>query len=173
MKISADGFSFDFTDAVDVFIFDEKDRNKPNFHGAPMKAVDIIAEFNDSYIFVEMKRYDDPDIYKYTTVGDAGEMTKRKEHFNWLKKYLKYKYRDSYLFRHAEQKVDKPIHYVCLINFDNAINTLMQKALKKELPVGKASKRWRKELAASCQVVNIEKWNSNFPKWPVKQLTAA
>ena len=68
--------------------------------------------------------------------------------------------------------MDKPVHYVCLITFDNALNSLMQKSLKWELPVGKPSHRWVRALATSCQVVNIDKWNENFPKWPVTRLTA-
>ena len=44
MKIEADGFSFDFTNAVDVF--DEKDKNQSHYYGLShaMKAVDIIIE---------------------------------------------------------------------------------------------------------------------------------
>ena len=30
MKIEADGFAFDFTNALDVFVFDEKDKTKPH-----------------------------------------------------------------------------------------------------------------------------------------------
>ena len=64
MKVDADGYSFDFADALDAFVFDEKDKSKPTFHGQPMKAVDIIAEFQDLYIFVEIKQYDDIKDYK-------------------------------------------------------------------------------------------------------------
>ena len=42
----------------------------------------------------------------------------------------------------------------------------------KELPVGLASKRWKQELVKSCQVVNVAKWNQNFPKWPVTHAAA-
>ena len=41
MKIDADGFSFDFTDAINAFVFDEKDKSKPTYHGLPMKAVEL------------------------------------------------------------------------------------------------------------------------------------
>ncbi len=38
MKIvKADGFEFRFEDALDAFVFDEKDSTKATFHGAPMK----------------------------------------------------------------------------------------------------------------------------------------
>ena len=173
MKIlQADGFEFRFTDALDAFIFDEKDNTKPTFHGVPMKGVDIVAEFDEAYVYVEMKDYDDPSIYDILNATTDDEKKSRQDHFKWLKNYLKYKYRDSYLYRHAEDKVDKPIHYVCLITFDNALNSRMQKALKQELPVGRASRRWVQVLAKSCQVVNLDKWNENFPKWQVTRLAA-
>lgn len=167
MKIEADGFAFDFTDALDVFVFDEKDKTKPTFHGLPMKAVDIIAEFQDVYIFVEMKDLDNPDMYNEKKATTDEEIIENRGHFKWLKNYLKYKYRDSYLFRHAEHKVNKPIHYICLLTFDNALNTSLQKALTRELPVGTPSRRWQSEIVKSCQVVNVEKWNTNLPKWPI------
>ena len=168
MKVDADGFSFDFTDALDAFVFDEKNKAKPTYHGQPMKAVDIIAEFPDAYLFVEMKDFDDPATYDTKDFSTEEELKAKRDGFKWLKNYLKYKCRDSFLFRHAEEKVDKPIHYICLLTFDNALNTAMLKALQRELPVGLASRRWKHDIVKSCQVVNVAKWNENFPKWPVR-----
>lgn len=169
-EIETDGFRFRFTDAIDAFVFDEKDAGKPTFHGAPMKAVDIIAEFKEAYVFIELKDYDDPSIYDIRDTGTVEETRARQEGFKWLKNYLKYKFRDSFLYRCAEHKIDKPVHYVCLLTFDNALNSRLQKLLKSELPVGKVSERWKQALAESCQVVNVDKWNENFPKWPVARL---
>ncbi len=122
-----------------------------------MKAVDIIAEFKDCYLFVEMKDFHEPD-------GHYAE----KDNFEWLKNYLKYKYRDSFLYRYAENRVDKPIHYICLLSFETGLNVKMQKALQQELPMN--ARRWTRKFVESCQVVNLEKWNKEFPKWPVKKI---
>jgi hypothetical protein len=139
-----------------------------------MKAVDIVAEFANDYLFVEIKDFDDPQICNVLFSSSEEEDEARKKHFKWLKNYLKYKYRDTFLCRHAEQKVDKSIHYVCLlVNFDNALNTRVKNALHPELPVGKNSRRWLGEIARSCNVVNLEKWNQNFPRWPVQRLTSS
>lgn len=170
MKIETDGFSFFFAGAIDAFVFDEKDKMKPTFHGLPMKGVDIVAEFDEAYIYVELKDYDDQSLYDEKVATTDNEKKEKQACFKWLKNYLKYKYRDSYLCRHAEQKVDKPIHYICLVTFDNALNSRLQKALKQELPTGMASKRWKQEIAKSCQVVNLDKWKVNFPKWSVMRL---
>ena len=45
--VQTDGFEFRFENALDAFVFDETDPEKPTFHGAPMKGVDIVAEFAD------------------------------------------------------------------------------------------------------------------------------
>lgn len=167
MKLeNVDGYTFDFTDALNAFVFDERDKIKPTYHGLPMKAVDILVELTDAYLFIEIKHYDDSDVFNTLHVADEEEHKRRRDGFKWLKGYLKYKYRDTFLYRYAEEIVDKPIHYICLLNFENALNNVIKKALSTELPIGKASKRWKREIAASCQVMNLEKWNKNFPKWP-------
>jgi len=166
MIIQADGYQFDFTDAVDVFVFDEKDKSKPTYHGLPMKGVDIVAVFERQYVFVEIKDYDDICLYDESKNACEEERKRKHDHFKWLKNYLKYKFRDTFLFRYAEQKTEFPIHYICLLSFDNALNAIMNKNLVIELPVGLASCRWKQEIATSCHVVNLEKWNQNFPGWP-------
>ena len=168
MKVEKDGFSLDFTDAKDAFVFDEKDPNSPTCHGAPMKGVDVIAELDRSYVYVEIKDFSK----KYDI--DRKSETNGQEAFNQLKSKLKYKYRDSYLYRHAEHKVEKPIRYICLLgSFDNAMSVHMQKKLKHELPVGipkGVSTRWKQAIVKSCQVVNLDRWNKAFPKWPARKL---
>jgi len=174
MIVVADGYQIDFKDAIHAFKFDEQDTSKPTYHGATvLKAVDVIAELDTAYLFVEIKEYDQPEEFDEDTGVDEKDCKARHDYFKWLKNYLKYKFRDSYLYRHAEHKVDKPIHYLCLLNFDNALNSKMAKSLKTELPVGKASKRWTSELSKSCQVLNLEAWNRNFPKWPAKKIKRA
>ncbi len=167
MIVEAEGYRFDFKGAVKAFKFDEPDTAKSTFHGAPMKAVDIVAEFREEYIFVEIKVYDKQEDYDICEDLDDSAKKDRRDHFNWLKEYLKYKCRDSYLYRHAEGLAEKPIHYLCLINFDNALNLHMAKCLRNELPVGKTTPRWSRELFKSCHVLNTFTWNRNFPKWPV------
>lgn len=170
--VIADGYRFDFTDAINAFIFDETDKTKLTYHGAPMKAVDIVAEFAEFYVYVELKDYDDVSEYdvKNNAVSDI-EKADRNKRFKWLKNYLKYKYRDTYIYRTAEQKIDKPIRYICLINFDNALNNLMMKNLQRELPVGnKLPRRWQQSIALSCHVVNLAAWNRNYTDWPAIKL---
>lgn len=168
MKLSnVDGFDFDFQGVLNAFVFDEKDKGKSTFHGAPMKAIDVLVETSESYVYIEIKDLHDIDQYDITSTDSVIE-DKRKA-FKWLKNYLKYKFRDTHLYRYAENKVAKPIHYVCLLNFDNALCNALKKQLQKELPVGKASKRWTCSLAESVQVVNLDRWEKAYPKWKVSK----
>jgi len=167
-----EGLSFDFPDAIDVFKFDETDASKPTFHGAPMKAVDLIVEMKEIYLFIEIKNYNDPGIYDIPISIDRENPKKKRDHFNQLKDYLKYKFRDTYLYRYAEDKVDKPILYLCIINFDNTLNSEMCKFLRYELPVGKPTERWKREIVQNCHVLNIAAWNKRYPKWPVSRYSA-
>ncbi len=172
MKIEADGFSFDFTDALDAFVFDEKDKKKPHYHGLSqaMKAVDIIVELDNDYLFIEIKDFHAPDDYNFQTAVDDEQKKERRSRFNHLREVLKYKYRDTWFYRWAENKTDKPIRYLCLLTLDNAQISVLNKELRKQLPVGKAGEHWNREIARSCVVVNIERWNRNFPNWQLVRL---
>lgn len=172
-QCECDGYLFDFTNAINVFKFDETDSSKPMFHGAPMKAIDLIAEFVDAYVFVELKDYSDqdPDAYNPSAAGSAEEVEERRLKMKWLKNYLKYKYRDTLLFRHAEAKVNKPIHYICLMTFDNAMSNVFAKLLRQDLPL-KQHLRWSSGIVKSCHVVNFERWQKNYPAWQVTKLNA-
>lgn len=119
MRIEADGFRFDFTDAIDAFVFDETDKFKPMYHGLShaMKAVDLIVELDSAYLFIEVKNFHSPGNYQE---GDA---------FNNLRNTLKLKFRDTWLYRWAENKVDKPIYYLCLLTLENALVSRMNKEI--------------------------------------------
>lgn len=159
MIITVDGFEFDFQDAVDVFIFDEQDKGKVSFHGLShaMKAVDLVVELEHDYLFIEVKDFHTPDDYKNGS------------YFNHLRESLKYKYRDSFLYRWAENKVDKPIRYLCLLTLDNALISRMNKEIRKQLPTGQPISRWQRAMAHSSVVLNENRWNENFPKWQVRK----
>ncbi|MDM8515148.1 hypothetical protein QUF76_03025 [Desulfobacterales bacterium HSG16] len=162
MKIEVDGFEFDFQDAINAFIFDEKDKSSPTYHGLShaMKAVDLIVELENDYLFIEVKDFHEPGKYQ------------EGNRFNHLRDVLKYKYRDSFLYRWAEQKTDKPIRYLCLLTLDNALVSRMNKEIRLQIPSGTSVERWQRAIAKSSAVLNVERWNRNFPKWPVNLVMA-
>lgn len=161
MKIEADGFEFDFQDALDAFVFDEKDRSSPVYHGLShaMKAVDLIVELENDYLFVEVKDFHEPDTYQD---GNC---------FNHLRDVLTHKCRDSFLYRWAQRKTDKPVRYLCLLTLDNALVSRMNKEIRLHIPAGMAAEKWRRPIVKSSAVLNEERWNRNFPRWPVRRVT--
>lgn len=156
-RIETGGYLFEFRDVLDAFIFDETDVTKPTYHGATvLKAVDILVESENHWYFIEVKNFHDPAQYGH------------KDGVHDLRKKLKYKFRDTYLYRHAENRIAKPIIYVCLLaNLENATSMQMKDVLSRELPVGKPTPRWQCELARGCVVLNVKRWKINFPKWPI------
>jgi hypothetical protein len=154
-RVESGGFVFEFNDVLDAFVFDETDVAKPTYHGATvLKAVDILVEEEKCWYFIEVKDFHDPTQYEQ----DVCE--------KHLRETLKYKFRDTYLYRHAENKITKPIIYVCLLaNMENALCSRMGKTLSYELPTNKPTIRWQIELTQACFVLNIKCWQHNFPKW--------
>jgi len=157
MILQEGNIQFDFTGALDGCKFDERDSSKPFFHGLShcMKAVDFVVELNDSYLFVEIK--DPPDPFWY------GKGNKKDE----LIKTLVTKFRDSFVYRWSEEKLDKPVKYLCLVEVDNALVSYLMKELKRQLPAGGPKSRWKQPIAQTCVVANIARWNSSFPDWQV------
>jgi hypothetical protein len=157
MILREGNLSFDFSDAVDGFKFDEQDKDKENFHGLShcMKAVDFIVEFHDYYLFVEIKNPTDSSEYNHPNKK------------NDLIKTLVTKFRDSFIYRWAEEKLDKPVKYLCLVELDNAAISYLMKELKIKLPATVSNAKWKKPLIETCIVTNRAKWNSSFPDWRV------
>lgn len=171
-SIDADGYHFDFYDAISAYIFDEKSPTSPNFHGGFMKAVDIIAEFKDKIFFIEMKDYrDKEDQFVESEMMSEEEKKQKKDALKWLKNYLKYKFRDTYLYRYAEAGTPKKdIHYICLLSLSSGVLRTVKEQLNKELPIGKKGKRWNRSLATTCQVIDVDGWNRTLSTYATVSL---
>lgn len=131
-----------------------------------MKAVDFIIEFQDKYLFVQVK---DPQ--------DSGTPEDRRR--GWIETFtssnldqaFKYKYRDSFLYEWGAGRGDKPIVYVVLITLDtldSALRLSRQDQLCRILPTG-TPEPWDRPIANGCVVLNIESWNRTFPGCPVRR----
>lgn len=153
MEIKAEGFIFDFPDAIDCIKFDDKDT-----HGAfhAFKAVDLIVEFPDEYLFIEIK--DPPngaDDYKSARCKHCGH---KSSPLNELKNSLVRKYRDSWVYRYCQDKTGKPMTYVCLVTIDSALIMHMVPTMKSELPLGIAVDKWHKTILDRFYMVNLAAW---------------
>lgn len=164
MIVTTDNYRFEFPHAVEAYKFDETDNLSPHYHGVSvLKAVDVMVELPNEYIYIEIKTYEDLcDFKKEGKTYDDNEARK------YLIRTLSRKYRETYLYRLCECKVDKPIYYVCLLNLDAALKSYCRKELAKRIPVGKANKkRWHKSLLDKERlfVVDEDAWNRNLTQW--------
>lgn len=161
---------FNFSNAVDAIVFDEmKNKSAANYHGvAEMHRVDFVVELEENIVFVEVK---DPGSPKAREEGLQKFYDELKD--GTLAETFVSKYTESFLYRWAEDKLDKPVHYLSLVTLDEELlGNLTDGIVCKMPPMNKSVPRWKKRFVNNCQVFNIDSWNENFPKWPVKRVEA-
>jgi hypothetical protein len=174
MRVRADGFEFEFPGAVDAFVFDETDKSHARYHGLShaMKAVDLIVEFPDNTLFIDVKDFHAPYDYNFKVAVTDDDRSERLQSLNHLREVLVHKFRDTWLYRwseRADQVPDKPVCYLCVLTLDNGLLGVVNKELNQSMPKGHAGPRWQRELAHACVVLNPQRWESVFPAWPLKR----
>ena len=153
------------TGAVSARKFDENTTHRMSHC---MKAVDFIIEFEDRFIFIEVKDplqpgavcYGDPQEFIANFLSDK------------LDKDLYYKYRDSFLYECASGRANKPVDYFVLFAWDGLDSAMLHRrtsTLQQKLPLeGPDRQPW--PIARGCAVFNLESWNRSFPKYPFSWL---
>lgn len=154
---------FTFTNARSVIKFDD-----PSTHGvAEMKAVDFVVEFEDFVLFVEVK---DPDHTESTP--ERVEAFRAKLHSGKLLNDLKYKFRDTFIYRWACDELDKPIKYVVLIQMgalQPRTYQLWTDKLRRALPTTEPA-NWVRRLLSEAWVMNMHTWNTRSPFGSVRRI---
>lgn len=143
---------FEFVGALQAKVFDD------DTHGLShcMKAVDFVVEYPDHDLFVEVK---DPDQTDATPERRAA--FERKLHSAELIRSLAGKYRDSWLYRFAEQR-DKPVRYVLLLQLSSLTPELLvtlSDRLKHELPLH-GPRTWIRPFVERVAVLDMRQWNA-------------
>lgn len=135
-----------------------------------MKAVDFIVEFPTYYLFVEVK---DPDCSKASP--ERHKLYKSELAMPAFCQALARKYRDSFIYRWAEKKTDKPIHYVVLLQLTGlgAPQYLtLQRSLQRELPTAKEPANWSRSIVSGLAVLDMQSWNQLGQYGTVKRMTS-
>jgi hypothetical protein len=153
--------AFDFGSALEAIVFDDDALHNPS----TIKRVDFIAEFNDRFVFLEIKDPDQP--------GAANpEAFKTKLLTGNLIPDLAGKYRDSSWFRTLSGKATKPIHYVVLLSMaslDPALLLTKQDQLKSSLPITHTD--WSAPCASGCAILNLEQYKKQYGQNSVRRLS--
>ncbi|MCF0212600.1 MAG: hypothetical protein HUK17_06885 [Bacteroidales bacterium] len=163
MKLQADGYEFDFANALALYKFDDTDKASTHYHGlshCPMKGVDVVAVFQEFELWIEIKDYPQMRLeqIRQGEKGKSGQSI-RKE----IQDALRIKFRDTFLYRWCEG-LDRKVFYVCLTNFNDAECRVFNDTMKRTIPAGRKGPRWLRELIAEehCFVVDLAAWNRNF-----------
>jgi len=135
----------------------------PKGHGLSgynMKAIDYIIEYSDKYVFLEIKDPDNPNARTTQIEEFKNELMSENFRTDMAKKY-----RDTFIYRWAQDKTDKPIHYyvlVCLKELRVEQYIVLTDNLKKHLPQHYPEK-WKRPLAHKCAALPLKEWNKLFP----------
>ena len=81
------------------------------------------------------------------------------------------KFRDSFLYEWACNRIDKPISFYVIVaseTLDVAQLVTRTDELKRRLPVGSPA-GWTRAMAHDCCVFNVAKWNEVFPRYPLSR----
>ena len=155
MTFTTEGYIFDFPSARSIIKFDGNSHKMTHC----MKAVDVVAEFEEVRLYIEVKSFESNS--KWIDEG-AGTSEDKK-----LINNLTYKYRDSYLYYICKhQKKDKKSVFVFLTDWANAtiINGLTN-SLQDRFPKNGISPKWKgiwkETFIDSISVVNTSIWNNN------------
>ena len=144
----------------------------PTTHGLSncMKAVDFVVEEDDLISFIEIKDPDHPHARKADREKFIDEFLSGR-----LDEDLKYKYRDSFLYRWATDRVDKPVNYWVIIALDTLTEmqlSMKTDDLKSKLPLnGPQSGKWKRQIVTDCMVFNIETWNKYQQRFPLSRIS--
>ena len=168
MILEENDLRFDFTNAINAFVFDQMNSSLPNYHGVNnMSRVDFIVELDNAVLFVEVKDPDHPDSTPELLERFLAKLENGKLGTTFASKFI-----HTFLYRWAEEKLTKPIYYLSLVTLDNAqVVQLSDEIIRKLPPLGVSVPRWRKQLFENCQVFNLETWNMSFPQWQVTRIS--
>ena len=133
-----------------------------------MKAVDWIIDLPEKVYIVEVKDLD--------ARGASGREARRKylEDLQAGRKDLDFvgKFRDSFIYQWACERVDKPIVYLVIIACEALGNAmLLHRAdeLRRKLPSG-CPRAWKRAIAKDVLVFNQRTWNEHFPNFPMERI---
>ncbi len=131
-----------------------------------MKAVDVLIEEPNRLIFVEIK---DPE--QAQSQQRLDEFVERVENRSLIPALYR-KYRDSFLYRWAEgawNSNSERWYVVVVTGLDDALLLSLFEDLKRQLPFEGLPNSWQRGLADKCLVLSLDKWNQEFPTYPLQR----
>lgn len=134
-----------------------------------MSAVDFIVELSDRVYFIELKDPDDAtDEVRKLAFAESLES-------GTLGNNLKTKFRDTWIYEWAENRISKPVYYLILIAFERLTAddlSTRKKEIERLLPLqGPANQPWKQPFARGCAVFNLAAWNRTMSDMPIRRVT--
>ena len=150
----SDGYDllFEFQQPVSYEEFDTKELRDDT----TIQPVDFIVEFEEYFLFIEVKDPDNPG-------AENPEAIRRKLHDGKLVTKLAGKFRDTRYFFQCQDRTDKKIYYIVLLSMKElSVQSLMTRTdeIKKALPFD--HKTHNRKLIDQCIVLNLDQFKKKF-----------
>ncbi|MAF10713.1 hypothetical protein CMK11_09695 [Candidatus Poribacteria bacterium] len=132
--------------------------------------VDFIIEDDDRILFIEVKDPDDPDATEERRATFVEGLRS-----GALIVSLARKYRDSFLYEWASERVEKRVYYYVLIahaGLDDAVLLPRAEDLKRMLPA-EGPPAWRRQIICGVAILNMDGWNrdNRLAGFPVSRVS--
>lgn len=161
---------------LDTYIFDDNEYNGVRNR---MKSVDVIAEFPNEYLFIELKNYQTGSIEFRCPLWDVKKLKKSicplstdderriPATIKRIAHDLRSKYFDTFIYLFAEDKLNKPVNYICVVEgCDSALTLRLNEILLQQIPKGIPEKtKWKRPIIKNIAVVNVDGWNKIFKRY--------
>ena len=133
-----------------------------------MKAVDFIIEESERTIFIEIKDPDNPNATDDSRKKFIEQFTDGRTDDALVRKF-----RDSFLYLWAEDRISTTVDYYVLIASDRLDDAMLQirtEELKRKLPLH-GSRTWKRQIVNHCAVFNLKSWNAHLHqlRYPVRR----
>jgi len=149
---------FSFPDCFAVQRFDGSQ------HGLShcMKAVDFVVEHDEYTLYVEVKDPDNTEAPEERRNKYAASLQEPK-----FVKSLTTKFRDTFVYRWAMQRLDKPVKFIVVLelsSLDDALYQTLSQQLQNQLPAqNPLPSTWTKPVATTALIMNVATWNRATP----------
>ena len=162
-KLAELDLEFDFSNAVNAYQFDSDE-----LHGTSTgQRVDFIAEYENCYLFIEVKDPDHP-----AATNPAAFLAKLSN--EKLVNSLAGKFRDTFFFKTlcAEYDRQKKIDYIVLLScsaIDDAMMLTKQDQLHRKIPIQHT--QWSGQPTISCSLMSLQKYKELFGENSVRRIS--
>jgi hypothetical protein len=143
-----------------------------------MNFVDLVIQQDSHTYLVEIKDFSNNNVPTSRREAVRESDFKKLRTKEFIYDELVPKVRGAFTFLHLMERDSKPFKYIILLGldqFEGRYNLMQLQTFKDRLKARiskETDQNWKRQYVDDCMVFNIDKWNAQFPDWPVTRLSS-